>query len=263
MRFSLLLSSTALAGALLLTSGRAAAQVDSVHQIKPSLNDLPPSEPEPFVTPLPGGSNPKQHDQVAPAATPGTFQPARPAQPSVVPTPAKRPLPTDVGTQVPDPVKETKRERSKWFVAANPALGFSSIQGFSYFNAGLTALFGYRVTDRFAIGPGLNYQYSSINGTGFSNVGARVFAQGLLTDNIFIHAEHEALRVEVPLVDNFGRLTTYRTTVNSTFGGLGYRQPIGSRAAFDIMLLYNFSREENFFIYGQPEFRFNFLFDLF
>ena len=51
-------------------------------------------------------------------------------------------------------------------------------------------------------------------------------------------------------------------TVNSTFAGIGYRQAMGQRAAFDITVLYNFSRDENYFVYGQPEFRFNFLFDL-
>jgi hypothetical protein len=153
-------------------------------------------------------------------------------------------------------------------VTGNPDLGFSSRDGYSFFNVGLTALFGYRVTDRLAIGPGMTYQYSSIDGKGYSNLGGRIFAQGIITESIFLHAEHEALRAEVPVIvfDPVTRqnvLSTFRTNVQSTFAGPGYRQRMGSRAAFDIVLLYNFNRAENFFLYNQPEFRFNLLFDLF
>ena len=258
MRASLLLSSAALAAALLLTGSRATAQVDSTDQTKPELNALPPDEP----IALPPG-NPKQQGQDAtlettPAA-PGTFQPARPAQPAAVPAPARRPVPTDAGTPV---IVKPERARSKWFVTGNPDLGFSAANGNSYFSAGLSALLGYRLTERFAIGPGLTYQYTSISGHSFSNVGARLFAQALITDNIFVHAEAEALRT--PEVDRAGYVNlNRRITVNSQFAGLGYRQAMGERAAFDIVVLYNFSYAQNFFVYYQPEFRFDFLFDLF
>jgi hypothetical protein len=127
-------------------------------------------------------------------------------------------------------------------------------------------MLGYRLTDRFAIGPGLIYQYYSFsNGStkfSFSNVGARVFGQAVITDNIFIHAEHEVLRT--PYVDAAGYLyPDRRTSLNSTFLGGGYRQHLGSRTALDIMMLLNLSYETNFYVYGQPEIRFNILFDLF
>ncbi len=81
----------------------------------------------------------------------------------------------------------------------------------------------------------------------------------MITDQFFVHAEHESLRYQGLLQD----LSTFRTTVNSDFAGLGYRQQMGSRAAFDVVLLYNFSLDNNYFVYNQPEFRFNFLIDLF
>ena len=259
MRFSVFITAALLGSGLTLAGHRATAQtqVDSTGQGRPELNALPD-----VAAPLPPLANPKQQrDNVAPDTNePGTFQPARPAQPAAVPAPAKRPVPANAGQQVQTtPV----RVRSKWFVAGNPDIGFSSGNGVSYFNIGLATLLGYRITDRLAVGPGLTYQYSSISATGFSrkfsNVGARIFAQGLITDNIFIHAEHEILRAETLRVD----LSTYRTTLNSTFAGIGYRQSFGGRTAFDIMALYNFNYSENSFVYGQPEIRFNFLFDVF
>ncbi|MBC7447319.1 MAG: hypothetical protein H7330_04615 [Hymenobacteraceae bacterium] len=271
MRVSLLLSSAAFAGMLLLTGGQAYAQVDSTDQAKPELNALPPDRPVLDPTPLPpaGGTvRPTGEAQPtpAPAAPGGVFQPARPAQPMAVPAPARRPTPAELGTPVTPEVVRPAREKSKWFVAGNPDLGFRGSNGASSFSIGLAALLGYRLTDHFAIGPGLTYQYIAIKGPGFSesfsNVGARVFGQALVTDNIFVHAEMEALRT--PAVDRAGYLDlARRITVNSTFAGLGYRQHMGQRAAFDIVILYNFNYADNYFIYNQPEFRFNFLFDLF
>ena len=262
MRASLLLSSAALAAALLLTGSRATAQVDSTGQTKPELNALPPDEP----IALPPG-NIKQQGQdatlEATPAAPGTFQPARPAQPAAVPAPARRPVPTDAGTPV---IVKPERARSKWFVTGNTDLGFSGNNRYSVFNIGLSALIGYRITDRFAVGPGITYQHTSIKGPGFSdsysNVGGRIFGQALITDNIFVHAEAEALRTAP--IDRFGFLDlSRRITVNSQFAGLGYRQRMGERAALDIVVLYNFNSFENRYLYGQPEIRFNLLFDLF
>ena len=224
MRFSLLISSAAFA-ALLLSGGSAAAQTDSTNQqLKPELDALPPDEPQL----LPGG-NPKQQRQgMVPEAAPGTFQPARPTQPTGAPVPARRPVPEDAGSPV---IVTPPREKSKWFVTGNPDLGFRGNSGYSVFNIGLSALFGYRITDRFAIGPGLTYQHTSFKGPGFSgsyaNVGGRIFGQALITENIFAHAEIEALRTApIDPLNGFLDLSR-RITVNSQFAGLGYRQHMG------------------------------------
>lgn len=261
MRASLLLASAALTGGLFFAGGRAAAQVDSTGQTKPELNALPPD------TPLPSGAGRNQSEPQLQAVPPtGTFEPARPAQPTAVPAPARRPAPTDAGTPVAPELVKPPSTRTKWFVTGNPDLGFRGSNGYSVFNIGLTALFGYRITDRFAVGPGITYQYVSIKEPGFStsysNVGGRIFGQFIITEHIFAHAEIEALRTAP--VDRFGFLDlSRRITVNSQFAGLGYRQPMGDHAAFDITVLYNFSQFENRYVYGQPEFRFNFLIDLF
>ena len=266
MRASLLLPSLALAGALLLTGSRAVAQVDSTNQAKPELNALPPDRPALDPTPLPPVSPTAPATPRAvptPSAPPGTFQPARPAQPSAVPPPAVRPVPTDAGVATPAPAPAPGP--AKWFVTGNPDLGFGNNGDYSFFSVGLAALFGYRFTDRLAAGPGLTYQYSLLNGTGFSNVGARVFGQFLISDYIFAHVEYEKLSAKLLDYDKSvatRTLVTYRTTVSSLFAGLGYRQQLGSRTALDFLVLYNFNRLENSFVYGQPEFRFNLLFDL-
>ncbi len=277
MRASLLLSTLVLTGTLLLASNRAAAQVtDSTEQVKPELNGLPPDRPSLDATPQapPAGQPAVRPTQPTPQPTPqpdapGTFQPARPPQPRAVPAPAPRPIPQGIGTvKPPEPVMVAKPP-AKWYVTGNPDLGFSSSYGISFFNAGLSAMFGYRFTERFAAGPGFVYQYSSINGIGFSNIGGRIFGQALITDKFFVHLEQEFLRAQSPLFlqNPTNGSIVYQgnelLTIKSTFGGIGYRQRFSDRAAFDILLLYNASYDQNSFLYGQPELRFNLLFDLF
>lgn len=265
----------AAASLLLLSAGAARAQVEPT---KPELNTLPPDRPVLDATPQPTTPRtPPRQDVPPPQPTPanpsGTFTPARPPQPNALPDPAKRPAPENVGTVKPEAPtdKPGLLPADKYFITGNPDLGFSSSNGVSFFNVGLAAMLGYRVTDRLALGPGIVYKYTSYGGYGFSNIGGRIFGQALITDNIFIHAEHEIMRAEVPTIligvlpsgQTQAILLTERKTVNSTFGGLGYRQHMGSRAALDILLLYNFSYDTNYFLYGQPEFRFNLTFDLF
>ena len=166
MRFSHLFSSAAVVAALLL-AGQASAQVDTTG-VKPQLDALPPLEEPPLLPPM---GNPKQSmDNMPPAASPqtapeGTFQPARPAQPKATLPAAKRPVPEGVGSPVPT-TSEKESGSSKWFVTGNPDLGFSSSYGYRFFGVGVAAMLGYRITDRFAAGPGLVYNYSSISGNG-------------------------------------------------------------------------------------------------
>ncbi len=258
---------------LLLTSGTARAQVTPTPPPpdKPVLDALPPLEPT--TTPRPVLRNEygePERDEPRPPQ-PGQvddgFRPARPPQPTQVPT-ATRPVAPTGGTPTAPPATAPPVETAepKWFVGGNPTLGFTSAYGVSYFNAGVAALLGYRVNDKIAIGPGLTYQYASYGGVGTTNIGARAFGQFLISDAVFAHVEHEVLRADVPY-QIFTSSSTYRIeirkrTFNSSFAGLGYRQYLGSRTMLDFMVLYNFNRSENALVYGQPEFRFNLLFNL-
>lgn len=264
------------ASLLLLTGGAARAQVAPTSPPpppdKPVLDALPPLEPTTAPRPvLRNEYGEPERDEPRPTQ-PGQvddgFRPARPAQPTQVPTPAARPMAPTVGTPTPalpaaPPVETTE---PKWFVGGTPAISFSSQNGVSYFNIGAAALLGYRLTPKLAIGPGFTYRYASYGGVGLTNYGVRGFAQFLITEAVFAHVEHEVLRADDIQVLGQQGSTLYvnikRKTFNSSFAGLGYRQYLGARTMLDIMVLYNFNRTENYLFYSQPEFRFNLLFNL-
>lgn len=264
------------AGLLLLTGGAARAQVAPTSPPpppdKPVLDALPPLEPTTSPRPvLRNEYGEPERDEPRPTQ-PGQvddgFRPARPAQPTQVPTPAARPMAPTVGTPAPAPPAAPPVETTepKWFVGGNPTLGFNSSGGISYFNAGFAGLLGYRLNDKIAVGPGLTIQYASYSGTSTVNYGARAFGQFLITEAIFAHVEHEVLQAQVPKIiltsPTTVQITPENKVFNSSFAGLGYRQYLGARSMLDIMVLYNFNRSDNYRIYGQPEFRFNLLFNL-
>lgn len=260
---------------LILPLGVSAQVVDST-QVKPELNTLPPDRPalEPVpqlpTSPTPAPSRPAPAAPApAPAPAPGGgFQPARPPQPNAQPGPARNSA-VDAGTPVAPPTVTPEPPPARWFVEGNPDIGFGGSDDFTYFSLGLSAYLGYRISDRLAIGPGAVYQYTSFGPYKFSNVGGRVFGQFVIAENFFLHGEHEVLLAEVPVQlfsatsHQYLGLAKEKTTLNSTFLGIGYRSRLGQRFALDIMALYNFDRDTNYFIYSQPELRFNLLFDLF
>lgn len=115
----------------------------------------------------------------------------------------------------------------------------ASFGGLTYVE--VAPLVGYRFTEKFSAGPTLKYQFLRINKISANNYGGGVFSRYLVFDNLFLHAEYEYLSRDLVYIDAFtGReLGRERIAVNSVFAGGGYRQYLGQRAAFDLMLLYN------------------------
>ena len=117
-------------------------------------------------------------------------------------------------------------------------------------NISLLPILGYKVTDKFSVGPGFVYHFIRTGGQTFQNFGGRVFAQhevlpGLLGGGtILLHAEHETLSYENYWRTSNGLFEKSRRTVNTPLAGLGYRQSSG-RASFDMLLLYNFNDEDS------------------
>jgi hypothetical protein len=213
-----------------------------------------------------------------PVYTPGqapTAAPALTAPAGSLPTPTYG---SPSGFDLPE--REQKRQAlqqhaemySKLFVYSGFGLGYSGYNGYSQFSFSISPALGYRVTDKFSIGPGISYAYNnygfatSVNTTqhiSASNFGVKLFAQYMVYKQFFLHAEYESTRAEVLAVDNNGYLTggTVARQVQTPLLGAGYRSQISNRAAADILLLYNFQDDYNS-IYPNPVIRFNFLFNI-
>ena len=253
--FPLLLGAVAL-----LAPGRSLAQE------KPVLNTAP------VVIPAP-----------APAPTPVT--PVTPAETPVAPAPTAAPIPAELpppssnspsGLELPGREQARKAAQqhaeqfTKLFVYSGIGLGYSSLYGYSNFNFSISPAIGYRVSDRFAIGPGISYSYnyygtndgygnsSSIN---TSSLGVKGFAQFIVYKQFFLHAEYEVTKAQLLAQDQYGNIGTVSRSVQTPLLGVGYRSQISNRAAADIVLLYNFQDDYNS-IYPNPVIRFNFLFNI-
>ncbi len=221
---------------------------------------------------------------VMPAPTPVT--PVTPAETPVAPAPSAAPAPTELpppsssspsGLELPGREQARKAAQqhaeqfTKLFVYSGIGLGYSSLYGYSNFNASISPAIGYRVSDRFAIGPGISYAYNyygSNDGYGHSssintsNFGVKAFAQFIVYKQFFLHAEYEVTKAQLLTVDQNGYYAgTVSRSVQTPLLGVGYRSQISNRAAADIVLLYNFQDDYNS-IYPNPVIRFNFLFNI-
>lgn len=125
---------------------------------------------------------------------------------------------------------------------------------------GVSPIIGYRITDRFAAGISLGYQYYRVkdfwgvynqanNGNlEFYNLNQNMFSGGvwaryIVWDNLFLHSELEynITRYKTYLSDNVTgiRKETVSTSVPCLLLGGGYRQPVGEHMSFVIMALYD------------------------
>ncbi|MEO6882401.1 MAG: hypothetical protein ABI199_00100 [Bacteroidia bacterium] len=116
----------------------------------------------------------------------------------------------------------------------------------------ISPLFGYRVSDQFAVGVGITYEYYHYQDSYYNFVssvyGGRAFAEYFLFDNIFAHAEYEVLNI--PTYDYFND----RINLNSVLVGGGYSQPFGNNSSYVIMILFDVNQSPNS-IYINPIFR--------
>ncbi len=250
--------------ALGLTAGRAQAQDKPVLGAPPVVLPAPtpaPAQPVPTAPEIP----------VYTAPAPGQYQPPVSTEPS-----------SDSPSGLELPGREVARREAKahaeantrFFIYSGFGLGYSSYYGYSQFSGSLSPALGIRLTDRLSVGPGISYAY---NNYGFdnsyyggptthisaSNIGVKVFGQFRVIDQFFIHAEYESTRAQLLEQDPTGNLTgnTISRTVQTPLAGIGYRQNFSSRAAADIVVLYNFQDNYNS-IYPNPVIRFNFLFNI-
>ena len=251
---------------LLLTSIAFLPSYRAQAQDKPVLNTAPPGPPPAPPRPVEPTRAPESQPTTAP--TPVT-------EPALQPSPN-----SPSGLELPNREKErqaaqTKAElNSRFFIYTGFGLGYSSYAGYSQFSGSLSPALGFRLNDRLSVGPGISYAY---NRYGFSNrsgaqtasistssVGVKVFGQYRVIDQFLIHAEFENTRAELLELDPTGNYYTggkITRTIQTPLAGIGYRQQFSTRAAADILLLYNFQDNYNS-IYSNPVIRFNFLFNI-
>jgi len=112
------------------------------------------------------------------------------------------------------------------YVEVAPVLGFSATEKVS---VGIALLYRYRNDKRYAEDISTN------------DYGGSVFARYRITRPVFLHAEYEYLSYEFP---TFGG-SSERDNFDSWLAGVGFSQPIGGRASFFLLGLYNFSYDED------------------
>ncbi|WP_230680342.1 hypothetical protein [Pontibacter sp. 172403-2] len=187
-----------------------------------------------------------------------TGPPVPAEQPARQPQPVKRPQP------LPQEQPEVVRQQDE---AGKPALmdrlyfgGGLGLQFGTFTNISLLPILGYRITDRFSAGVGAVYHFVSYSSYSYSNYGGRVFTQAELFDigdgAILAHGEVEVLNAEYNGPGSYlGGGFERRSTVAFPMVGLGYRQRIGERASFDLLVLYNTNDASYYNPYNNPVFR--------
>jgi hypothetical protein len=172
-----------------------------------------------------------------PTGPPAPVQEVKPAQ--------KRVQEKPVVVQVPEAELQEERE-AKALIDRLYFGGSFGLQFGTYTNISLLPILGYKVTDKFSVGPGFVYHFIRSGGQTFQNFGGKAFAQlevlgGVINNGaILVHAEYEALSYENYWRTTNGTFELSRRTVYTPLAGLGYRQSAG-RASFDMLLLYNFN----------------------
>jgi hypothetical protein len=251
-------------------------------QDKPVLNTTPPgTRPQP--APQPQQPQPTPAPQPTPQAEPAPAPTPAPEAPA----PANQPQPTPdnpSGLNFPGRTKSTSGfggpalTAKKMFIYTNFGLGFNSSYGISQFNISVAPALGYRFSERFSAGPGISYAYNNIsydksvyrpvtaNGgynISTNSIGLKIFAQFMVYKQFFLHGEYEVTKAEIPFEDsNTPYISKIKKTVGTPLLGAGYRTEFSSNAAADIVVLYNFNSGIANSVYGQPEIRFNFLFNI-
>ncbi|MEL7005874.1 MAG: hypothetical protein AAFN93_24565 [Bacteroidota bacterium] len=138
-------------------------------------------------------------------------------------------------------INENSDFRDRVFIGGNLGLSFGDIT-----NIQIAPIIGYRVTNEFAVGLGPQYQYTRIrlnrgSDVTSNNYGFNAFARYNLVQPFFAQVEYEYLNFEFIRLD----LTTTRSNFSSVLIGGGISQPIGSRAFFNLTVLYNVLYDQN------------------
>ena len=119
---------------------------------------------------------------------------------------------------------------------------------------------GYMITRKLMAGTRLTYRYTNYKdirpSVKFNDYGIGPFVRFTVYKNIFIQTEYEYLNYEDLQVPITSAHETVRKDYSSFMAGGGFFQPIGQKASFYLMALYNFSyrdpRPNEYIPYSSP-----------
>lgn len=150
-----------------------------------------------------------------------------------------------------EPVRRNRRPQGdrpidKVFFGGNFGLQVGAV---TYIN--LAPIVGYKVTDRYRVGGGINYIYTNYFGQkGYHLIGGRLFQQFFVWKGILLHAEYEFMDYPTGYTDATGK--ELHNISNAFNVGAGYQQNFGRRAFTNIIILYNVIHDRNNTIYNTP-----------
>ena len=244
-------------------------------QEKPVLNTAPPGPPPAQPKPVSPAPAPAA-EPAAPAPAPATSQPETEVRPSSE-APSGLDFPNRANTKAGG--AETQPPTRK-FLYTNLGLGYTSGRGLSQFNISGAPAVGFRLNNKFAVGPGISYAYNSFalqdgyatntpkgtltaegsNSLSTSSLGIKLFAQYIVYKEFFLHAEYEVTNAQLVGDDGSGYLVKVNRKVTSPLAGVGYRSYFSDNVAIDILGLYNF-QSSIYSLYPGLNLRFSFLFN--
>jgi hypothetical protein len=138
-----------------------------------------------------------------------------------------------------DELEEKPTFKDRLFVGGGFGFSFTSYST----NISVSPLVGYRINQKLATGIQLQYQYNKYKEVNLStnDYGVSPFVRYNFYGPLFAHAEYEYLNYTYAIDPQSGK--KLRDSFNSFLAGGGYFQPLGSKAGFYLLALYNFSYE--------------------
>lgn len=124
--------------------------------------------------------------------------------------------------------------------------GIHPLYGYKYTFISVSPLVGYRITRPWSAGVQITYQTYRFPqlGTSIDQYGAAPFTQYRF-GQLFAYAEYQV--INAPRFDNTGRANYSRLPI-----GLGFTQPIGSRAAINAVALYDVLYDKRTSVFPSP-----------
>ncbi|WP_046242416.1 hypothetical protein [Hymenobacter terrenus] len=248
-------------------------------QDKPVLNSAPPGPPPATPRPVEKAPAPAPAPTTAPAPAPAPEPTAAPAPQPTPDSPSGLNFPN---RNIPKAGLDGDKPYKKKFIYTNFGLGYTSGGGLNQFSVSGAPALGFRLSEKFAVGPGISYAYNSFslqdgystgtpnnsltesgsNSISTNSLGFKAFAQYIVYKEFFVHAEYEVTNAQIIYQDGTSGYFFKRTqNVTTPLAGVGYRSYIGENAAFDIVGLYNFNNNI-YSLYPGLVVRFSFLFNI-
>jgi hypothetical protein len=139
---------------------------------------------------------------------------------------------------------EEMSDKPDWKERVFTGGGFGAAFGSYYDYVSVSPLIGYSITQKLAAGIQVQYRYTNYKGytqtISTNDWGVSPFVRYSLFGPIFLHAEYEYLNYQYPTSNG----EKFRRDFNSFMAGGGFFQPIGRRAGFYALALYNFSYDD-------------------